>query len=317
VHHKLGIVLLLLPLSAMLLLPLIALAQTGSLEIKGAEVYSGYLEEGDWLIVVSYNNTLEPYYGNDTSQDAFLLQLTKADDTLIAQVPLTAWGYRPGSIYLSAITVSTLEWGAAYKVGMYGTDAVHNTTNYTLTAADWRGSNLAILDDWCLSLARAMEIQDSATYLTMTTAKGEVLNEEGGVIFVIGIPALNTVRLNLFQIVTSDIPYEEPDWTSAYWDTLPTWEEAVGDETASVLNAAGNLIDAVGGRNVGILFIIIFWAAIATTSFAVGHGTAGMALTVPILVLGVYFGFIPFAVMGVAIAIVVALLARELWWSKT
>jgi len=317
VWRKLVVILLLLPLVAGLLLPLTALAATGSFEIKGANIYSNYLEEGDWLIAIKYKNTREPYYGNETSQDAFLLQLVKADNTtIIAQVPLPAWGYRPSSIYLSATTVSTLEWGSAYKVKMYGTDAVHNTTTYTLTAADWRGSNLAILDDWCLSLARAMERQDDETYLVMTTAKGEVLNEEGGVIFVTGIPALDTVRPNIFQIAVSEIPYEETDWTSAYWDTLPAWDEAVGDELASILTSTGDLI-GIGGRNIGMLLVFVLWAVVATTSFAVGHGTAGMALSIPILVLGVYFGFMPFAVMGVGIAIVVALLARELWWSKT
>jgi len=307
-------VLLLLPLLLLsLATPLVTLA-ANEFTIKGANVYSGYIEDDDWLIVIKYHNVLEPYYGNDTSKNAFRLQLVDTDNTtIIAQTPLPAWGYRPGSIYLSATTVATLEWGSNYVIKMNGTA---NETYYTLTAADWRGSELSILDDWCLALATSLETYDSTTYTTVTTEKGLVLNEEGGVIFVTGIPYLDSVRPNLFQIVTSGIPYEEPSWTSAYWDTLPSWDEAVGPELASTLNSTGGLIN-VSGQRVGMLLVFILWAAIATTAFVAGHGTAGMALSLPVLILGVYFGFIPFAVMGVGIAIVVALLARELWWSKT
>ena len=296
----------------MLVVPV--LAAPNDFSVDGANVYSGYIEDDDWLIVVKYKNVLEPYYGNDTSQNAFLLQLVDADNTtIIAQTPLASWGYRPGSIYLSNATAASLEWGLNYTVKMNGTA---NETSYTLTAGDWRGSNLAILDDWCLALATSIQTYDNATYVTMTTAKGLVLNEEGGVLFVVVIPVLNLVRPNIFQVVVSDIPHEEKTATWAFWSTLPTWDAAVGPELASILNSTGGLV-SVDGQTVGMLLIFILWAAIATTAFAVGHGTAGMALSLPILALGTYFQFIPFAVMGVAIAIVVVLVIREIWWSKT
>ena len=299
-------------LVALLVVPVMAAANDFS--VDGAHVYTGYIDEDDWLIVVKYKNVLEPYYGNDTSQNAFLLQLVDEDNTtIIAQVPLASWGYRPGSIYLSAATAATLEWGAAYVIKMNGTA---NETWYTLTTGDWRGSNLAILDDWCLALATSMGTYDNTTYTAMTTEKGLVLNEEGGVLFVVGIPVLNLIRPNIFQVVVSDIPHEEKTATWAFWSTLPTWDEAVGPELASILNSTGELV-SVDGQTVGMLLIFVFWAAIATTAFAVGHGTAGMALSLPILALGAYFQFIPFAVMGVAIAVVVVLVIRELWWSKT
>ena len=113
------LILLLLPLIVVLVLPLIVSA-TGLFEVSVANVYSGYIEPNDWLIVIKYKNTLEPYYGNDTSKNAFLIQLTTANDTLIAQTPLPAWGYRPGSIYLSNATAAALEWGTGYKVVMVG-----------------------------------------------------------------------------------------------------------------------------------------------------------------------------------------------------
>jgi len=314
-RSKALLLLLLLVFTALLTTPLPALAAANDFEITGAEVYSGYVEGGDWLIVIKYKNTLEPYFGNDTSGNAFRLQLVEADNsTLIAQTPLPSWGYKPGSIYLSNATASTLEWGKNYTVKMNGTA---NETSYTLVPVNWRGSELAILDDWCLALATSMgTYDDNTTYTTMTTEKGLVLNEEGGVIFIIGVPYLDSVRPGLFQIVTSDIPHEEDTPTWAFWGTLPAWHEAVGPELAGIFNSSGTLI-SVDGRTIGMLLIFILWGAIATTSFASGHGTAGMALSLPILALGAYYQFIPFAVMGVAVVIVVVLVVRELWWSKT
>ena len=308
--------LLLLLLLALLAVPSLSLAAANDFSIDGANVYTGYIEDNDWLIVVKYKNVLEPYYGNDTSQNAFMLQLTTQGDVLLAQTPLPAWGYRPGSIYLSANATAALEWGTGYKIKMYGTGADHNTTNYTLVSADWKGSNLAIMDDWCLALATAMGSYDNTTYTTVTTEKGLVLNEGGGVIFITGIHYLDQVRPGIFQVVTSGIPHEEATATWAFWSTLPTWHAAVGPELAGIFNATGTLIN-VDGKTVGMLGIFILWAVVATTAFAVGHGTAGMALSLPVLALGTYFQFIPFAVMAVGIAVVVVLVIRELWWSKT
>jgi len=313
-RSKALLLLLLLTAVALLAMPTLTLAAANDFSVDGAEVYSGYIEDGDWLVVIKYKNVLEPYYGNDTSKNTFLLQLVGADNsTIIAQTPLPAWGYRPGLIYLSHATADTLEWGKNYTVKMNGTA---NETYYTLTARNWRGTDLAVLDDWCLALATSMESYDNTTYLVATTEKELVLNEEGSVIFITGIPYLDAVRPGIFQIVTSTIPHDEATATWAFWDTLPTWDVAVGPELAGIFNATGNLI-SVDGRTIGMLLIFILWAAVATTSFAVGHGTAGMALSLPILVLGTYFQLIPFAVMGVGIAVVVVLVIRELWWSKT
>ena len=67
---------------------------TPTLDVYGANVFEGYLYDGDWLITASYLNVFEPYYTGNSSRDSFYLQLTKADDTLIAQVPMPAWGYK-------------------------------------------------------------------------------------------------------------------------------------------------------------------------------------------------------------------------------
>jgi len=104
-HSILLAILLVVAMMAMLVLPVMA---ANEFEVLGANVYSGYLEEDDWVIVIEYQNALEPYYGNDTSIDSFQLQLIN-NGTVIAQTPLPAWGYKPGAIYLSAASTASLE----------------------------------------------------------------------------------------------------------------------------------------------------------------------------------------------------------------
>jgi len=288
-----------------------------SMEIYGVNVFADYMESGDWLFTVSGLNIFEPYYSEKDSKGSFLLQLTKADDTLIAQTPLTAWGYKPTSIYLSSATAATLDWGAGYKVKFYEIGGDNYNTSYTLTSADWRGAELSILDDWSLTTARAMENYYSTDFIVSTATKGDVLNEEGGVMFTIGIPYLDAIRPGIFQIVVSTIDYTPPSWGSSYEEGLPTWETAIGPSMTTALTSVGGLIN-LDGKNTGILLVILLYVAVATAAFAgTGHGVAGLALASPILILGVYFRFIPFAAMGVAIALIMVLLVRELWWGRT
>ena len=282
-------------------------------EITGANVFSGYLETNDWLFVLKYENILEPYYSNYASQDSFNLQLLDSG-TIVAQTPLTAWGYKPGAIYLSATTATSLEWGAAYQLRMTG---VVNTTGYNITAADWRGSELLMLDNWCLALADGMESYYNTTFLVPSPSGiTEVLNVEGGVIFATGIPYLDIVRPDIFQISTYDPDWEEGDWTHAYPESLPDWEIAVGSTFASVFNDIGTVV-SLDGQWVGAILLFIIYFALGIGVLGMGQGLAGLVLATPIIMAGFYFKLIPFAVLGVVIALAALILVRQFFWKST
>ena len=117
----------LLVLIAILIFPAMAFA----FDIDDVKVYKDYLYEDDWLVAVHYNNSLDPYFTNNVSRTAFLIQFLKTDNTVVAQTPLPAWGYAPGSIYLANTTVSSLEWGSAYKVRLWGISAPYKNTTFT------------------------------------------------------------------------------------------------------------------------------------------------------------------------------------------
>ena len=61
-----------------------------SLEIIGANVFSGYLATGDLLICMEHINTYAPYYGTTIPQQWFLIQFLSTDNsTVIASTPMT------------------------------------------------------------------------------------------------------------------------------------------------------------------------------------------------------------------------------------
>jgi hypothetical protein len=285
-------------------------------ELFGANVYNSFVYEDDWLIVAECKNTFEPFASHNNSKDSFYLQLTYPNDTLIAQVPLQAWGYRPGSIYFANTTTDDLIWGTNYTVKVYGVDAPYYNETYVLTAADWRGNDMNILKDWCLAVAGNMEDYYDRPLTAATAAKGKVLNEEGGVMFVTGIPYLDGAVPALFQVAVVDVEHQEPTWTDAYSGGLDPWSVAVGAELAGILNDSGAIIN-IDGQEMGRLLIFLLYIGIASGAFVLGHGAAGMVMAFPVLIVGVFFGFISWAAMGIAILIPVVLLVRQLWWART
>ena len=287
-----------------------------TLDMGGANVFEGFVYDGDWLIVCNYLDIFEPYFTDSASEATFVLQFTKADDTLIGQVPVQQWGYMPGAIYLSNVTVASLDWGSAYKMKINTTAPPYHEHSYTLTTTDWRGSDLVLLDAWMISCARRMEDYYGKEYTTFTASKGFVLNEEGGVHFSTGIPYVDQVRPDRFEVSISGIPYEEPTWTDAYSGGLQPWPVQVGAEVAGILNDTGDLFN-VGGVDIGRAFFFFAYVGVAASAFVLGHGTAGTAFATPILILGVILGFVPWAFLGVAILIIVVMLARQIFWSAT
>jgi len=84
----------------------------------------------------------------------------------------------------------------------------------------------------------------------------------------------------------------------------------------AILNDAGTIFH-LDGKQVGLAFFFLLYAGVATAIFTLGHGTAGMALALPILGVATYFRFMSFALMGVIVVIAAVFLMRQLWWSST
>ena len=289
---------------------------TPVIEVKTAAVYQSYYADGDWLITASYKNVYEPYYPVDDPQSHFLMQLL-CGGTVLAQTNVPQWGYKPVGIYMSADAVLSLSWGSAYIIRMIGLDAPYSSASYTLTAADWKGSDLLVLDSWCIATARGMEEYYDETFVELTSEKGEVLNEEAGVMFDTGIPGLATQRgETLFQVSTSGIPYEEGDWTATVTGSTNEWYTQFGPDISTLVNETADLVDS-DGKTLLIIGLLGIYMVAAVIMIANGLNAGAFAVLAPFLMFGYVAKILPWPAIGVSLAILVMLAMRQLWWKST
>jgi hypothetical protein len=283
-----------------------------AIEMLDAKVFSNYLETGDWLIVCLYYNIYPPYYddGDDVSL-YFYLQLV--DGSIVkAQTKVSEWGFKPGSIYLSPEMVESLEWGKDYKVRMYCNFAGYPYVDYTLSPADWLGSDLDWLSAWCLTTAGKIESYYGETLTTYITGKGRVLNAEGGAVFVAGIPELDTVIPNLFETAAGALTGEGEGGGMAYQAQLQ-WEEMWGPDVVRIWTYWGNMM-SVSGSTVGAILFFLAYILVGALTFPTGHTMIGIAAAFPLLLIAFFTGLIPLAIAGALLGVVVILLVREIIW---
>ncbi len=281
------------------------------IEMIGAQVFSGYIETGDWLIALTYDNKYVPYYPNETSAAYFSFQLL--DGIVVeSQASCLAWGRRPGSIYLSKALADTLEWGATdYTIRLYGNFGTNPAAGYLLTSIDWRGTNLELLDDWVIAQAKDIGTDIGVTLVEAIADQGEVLNSYGHALFSIGIPQLNVVRPELFELVGRQPEYTEEDFTGDLQGEID-WEVRLGPQIAKVLTDWGDLIGVDGDFMGGILTFIVFITVVGILSLT-GHIGIGLALGYPVLLTGAWFGVVSWVIIGVITFLMAIIFIYKIW----
>lgn len=284
------------------------------IDVMKAEAYSGYREEGDLLVVCEYLNTYVPYYPDYDSSRYFDIQLRSANGaTVLAQTVCKAWGDRPGSIYLNADAASSLTSGSAYRVYLHGDFTGNPSTYYTLQSADWRGTDFTWLDTWVLLTAHHMESYYGVA-LTEFQAEREVLNTEGGVLFMNGIPLLEEERPDLFSEILY-IPGYEPSSGTEGWSST-SWETQVGTDMAAAINNAGTLFGMTGQRFGGLIIIGIY-VILAVFLLPRGHSAAGMIAAAPLFFMGIWLRLVDAVFMGVMLSILAFFIIYHFWLRNT
>ncbi len=265
------------------------------IQIREVGVFSDYLESGDLLFAIETVNKYTGKYPGKKAGQIFTLQLLDTNNTdILAASPLPNWGDRPASIYLNAVTASTIVYGDAYYIKMLGDSSTSNATiEYTLTMPDWYGSDLTKLDSWCKGVANHMAASDSTNvwdYIRRVTDQGEMISDEVGGYFTTGIPGISQVRPNLFT--TSQLKPRSPSGTANNtWDSLTAWQTYVG----SGISADAVTLAAPFGLNgkdfmAGLIGLIILGFMMMVVGSTGGFGALGaLLLAVPILWLGTYF----------------------------
>lgn len=291
------------------------------IDVYGAQVFRDFLEDDDMLFVLHYFNVYTPYYSLSDVAQYFDLRLTSSDGaTVIAQTVCRAWGDKPGSIYLSADQSAGLTPGSTYRLYIYGVSAESPNDYYQLTTADWRGSDLDYLDSWVVTTANYIADYYGVALTQFVSDKGEILNEEGGVIFEYGIPGLSAIRPDIFVVVMHTPVYEEEDWTDALEEST-NYETSVGDDIFDLTTDIGGWW-GLTGRDlaafgiIGVYLTICVVLAIASHG-NVGAGIAGVALGIPVIIAGIALGALSPTYLMATVAVAVFLLVYSIWMSRT
>ena len=230
---------LILPLIALLLLPIPALAvePPNTLEIPSAKVFRNLAEDGDWCLVFQYNFVTDNYSTTPAS-DSLIFRLYNAAGVLIDTISPYVFpyfesnGYGNGvsSFYLSA-SDSPPAWGEAVSVNIYGPSAFFSpaqTLTYTLTANDYTSettqdgnqdefyAHILLLAD---RLASAY--QGTGVVLKSTSDSGVVLSTYGELYFRGAIEGIQSLCPALFfiQVYVPEIMELESSYDTSLQDT--------------------------------------------------------------------------------------------------
>lgn len=285
------------------------------LEVKGVQVFTDYLEDGDMLFVATYRNYYKPLYPSESCPANFYIRLID-DTTMIAQTTCPAWRYRPGAIYVSKAEADGMEWGATdYKFRLYGDFGTNPYTDYNIAAADWRGADLEFFDAWVILQANVIGDDMGVALTTDVEDRGEVLNSAGRAIFTLGIPSLSDVRgeyIFAFATWQPDITPSAP--SEGLQASVGSWEDRVGATVATMLNRAGQMAQ-IEGKDVGaILCLIMVFAVIILVIRKGGSFRKGVLLGSPFFFASVWVGFIDVIIMAVVVSVLgVGIFAYKAW----
>ncbi len=276
--------------------------------VTGVNVFQDYIEEGDWLFVIRYENRYEPYYKAvpEPAEGKFSLQLID-DTTVIASVNCEDYDLRPGSIYINATMANSLEWGHSLtKIRLQGNFGSEPYTEYSLVSGDWKGNAVADVKSWVRSLAKTIEADEGITLLIDDPDRGEVLNEAGTVIFIRGIAGLDKQVPTLFLLGILNPELENKTFNPVLQDATD-WGTIVGPEVEDMFDDAGDMVGVEGKEVAGGIILLAIVACILMGGF-VGVPQGGMMAGFFLLVMGSYTGATEYQILGVVTLVVFILL---------
>lgn len=287
----------------------------GVLLINQVEVFTEYMEAGDMLFCAEYLNICPPYFPTYDPAQYFQVQLIDTDHTtVLATSPCRDWGNLPASIYLSADNAAVLEEGVTYYIRIQGNFGSQPSGEYQLTAEDWRGKDLDLLDLWCIRTARSMEGYSGGFYTDIDPKKGDVLNGVGGPLFDRGIPYLYETRPDLFQVSPHTLggyPFGDPNIGMG-----GDWEATMGPDFVASMGQAGGVIGFTAKEAASALAVGVF-LVLALVCAYVGMAGMGLVLASPTPAFAAWAGFwspSAFAIMIIAFAYI---FVAYFWWRTT
>jgi hypothetical protein len=295
--------------------------------VDDVKVYTDYYEDGDWLIVATYNIS-GGNFSNCGNTSCFrppaytwYIQLVDSTGTALTKNKLEQAGMRPFGISISAATAAGYTFGGNYSVKIYGDYGATPNASRTLVATDWRGEVAAgELDQWVLQQAQIMEDYDKITdstvdfVTTVPPPDNDVLTMTGGSKFDRGIALLSDYRPNIFQVTHYLFPlgYTVSTGDTNYADDLySNWDTTLGPEVSASLTSAApyfGFAGVDGGRMVGALLTLLGFLSLAIIEKSIAF---------LVILGGVMIGVFPMATVILVVFIEAVVLIRSLFWSST
>jgi len=287
---------------------------TTLVQILSAKVFSGYVQDGDWLIALEYINEYTPYYGMVTPNDVFSVRLYDTDSTtVIASRDMNEWGYKPFGLYISAAKAASLTWQSEYYVKIVGNTSagIDVVKYYKLTISDWKGSELKLLDNYLISIAYKMEHYFNDTFIGYNI-HGLVLNDRIAYTFYNNIKGITKVRPKLFasKIDAPDFVTGTTPIVDAYADI--SYMEELGTQFGSVADTWGTVLGIDGKTAIGIGFMIIY-LIVAIILSVNGSFMWALGLSAPALAVAAWFGVIPIMIPIAIASIFAVIIAYKVW----
>src|SRR5574343_188927 len=261
-------------------------AYADSPSIDDAKVYQSYVEDGDWLFVVTYNIS-----GTNTSTSScgyvnvwWLLLEDGVTGDLLGATPNIQCGMRPASILLNASSVATLTEGGDYDLVIYQASVIEDYDTVYLGSAD---------------------------YLDPVPQYGDVLTVAGADIFNQGIPKLEEYRPDIFAVTYEglDIDYVPNTDDTSYADDLYTNTEAmIGSTIYDAAEDVGDRWLGVDGRMMLALLTLIGFLSIAVIEKSIAF---------LIILGGILIGVFPMGTVLLIVFLLMVVFIRAWFWSST
>jgi hypothetical protein len=293
----------------------------GVLSIESVMAFRGYIEANDLLFVAEIINNYPPYANTENAKDYFQMQLLGTDGvTVLAASPITAWGNKPQSVYLSANAATPITYGGGYYIRIIGTFASPPSVSQILISGNWK-DNLLYLDDWVIKTAYNIQTyygySGTSALVQYVTQSNEILTDAGGAIFANGIPGIATIRPNIFAVAKSK-PLAPTATANNVFDST-SYVAMVGTPIATDLAVFGNVFGISGqnfaGWGIGILI------AVATIAGMILGGRAAIAVLVvvglPLALIGNYTHVLGIQWTLVPVIALFMIFVLRFWWSRT
>jgi len=304
-------------------------ADPNDLAMRSVGVFQNIYETGDMLFVVSCDieYAVEPS-GNASSNFIFSLY-DSSNTTLIPPVrPVSYYQESVTSIYRTAdqVVSGNLTWGSNYRVRIGGSPTVFGNltesismVTHTLSAGNWVEGNAVdsreALRVWCLTQAIWMQTELTLALIVSVPDVLYALNTLGRIMFLQGIPNLDSVVPLLFQVSIGTDTVEEQEVTHAYEEETSVMNR-LGDSMAESFDGVGNYF-GVSGQNAAGMFWALIIATAASIVFAYsGNTVAAILLCVPLVILGAELGMVPLAMLFVLTIAMVAYLGYQLYLAR-